>query len=492
MFFQQKIVKFEIIVRDGLEEWRLFRTHEDFLKLHDQIRIEFGGTSNIDLPPPPSKRNLFDMEPNEISFERCRRELEVYLRNLVMNPRILHSASLRVFLEPPSDPKAIRRNEGSLEDVFFLPAPSSTTSLPKILKLRNFSFSVRSESHLSNSLANNSNEKEPPDMKQQHKTVTFELLPDPNTNVNENDSVIIPPLDDDSFTPLYIEHTEVITEDSTSASSTLIPSFSASTTMPSSNVHEGNAARLWKSSVDCRDTPSKSSKKIVDNLSDTTTEDDDKNLYLLQLLIDDIRDHLQWVSLLKLSYEKERLNKNFEFVIEKFNSGKIFATKESLVKEKEALQEILNVEIASTNQTLSAYLTKCLDQVTRSLQWLVEFETDVTNLVNQQVEETLNTDVSFPIDQFEQEAERLVIEYALTRVSESHVLVYQQSSEAFRANLQTIDNNKALLSAKITTFLNNLQRDYESFKAKTQTNSLQLETRIQKIRDYLVANTQLN
>jgi hypothetical protein len=159
---------------------------------------------------------------------------------------------------------------------------------------------------------------------------------------------------------------------------------------------------------------------------------------------------------------------------------------------KISLQEILNVEIATTNQTLSAYLTKCLDQVTRSLQWLVEFETDVTNLVNQQVEETLNTDVSFPIDQFEQEAERLVIEYALTRVSESHVLVYQQSSEAFRANLQTIDNNKALLSAKITTFLNNLQRDYESFKAKTQTNSLQLETRIQKIRDYLVANTQLN
>jgi hypothetical protein len=35
-----------------------------------KLRKEFGGTNYIALPLPPPKRNILDMEPNDVFFER--------------------------------------------------------------------------------------------------------------------------------------------------------------------------------------------------------------------------------------------------------------------------------------------------------------------------------------------------------------------------------------------------------------------------------------
>jgi hypothetical protein len=38
--------------------------------LYVKLRKEFGGTNSIDLPLPPPKRHILDMEPNDVFLER--------------------------------------------------------------------------------------------------------------------------------------------------------------------------------------------------------------------------------------------------------------------------------------------------------------------------------------------------------------------------------------------------------------------------------------
>jgi hypothetical protein len=279
-----------------------------------------------------------------LTFDRCRQALEMYLRQFILNPQILHSASLRCFLEPPNDPSSVKKREGTLQDLFFLPPPPSTIFIPVTLKLNDLS-SLPEKSTKRSQKNSSSTQGESTKMKKQYKEITFEMLPEVNSNINEDESLIIPPLDEESFTPLFNEHTEHITEESNSNLPSPSSDFSVSISAALSRMEksENNDPRLWQSSHESHPSSSPSGSKQTKETNKTTEpvpEDNDKDMIFLHLLIESVRDHLEWTSLLKISVDTKQLTNRLELLLKTFNSDKVVAMKESLVKEKDMLQVI--------------------------------------------------------------------------------------------------------------------------------------------------------
>jgi hypothetical protein len=135
------------------------------------------------------------------------------------------------------------------------------------------------------------------------------------------------------------------------------------------------------------------------------------------------------------------------------------------------------------------YLFRCFDQITRALQWLVQTESDFIKLVSQHTEEVSQNSSSFPIEQFEQEAEKIVVEYALTKNMDSPLTFDTPSTTELNSDFQPKEKDNDFLT-RVLEFLNNLKRDYEAYKLKAQSNDNHLEKRIQRLQEYIFSNTQ--
>lgn len=153
------------------------------------------------------------------------------------------------------------------------------------------------------------------------------------------------------------------------------------------------------------------------------------------------------------------------------------------------LQEVLKTNIIQQNPNLVLYLFKCFEQITSALQWLLQTEADFTKLISQHTEEIVQIS-SFPIEQLEQEAEKIVFEYALTKNTESQLKLDTLSKTNFNRDFQPGEKNDDFISTRVLTFLNNLKHDYEAYKLRTQSNDIQLEKRIQRLQEYIISNTQ--
>lgn len=241
---------------------------------------------------------------------------------------------MRSFLEPPNDPTLIQTKEGKQEELFYLPPPPplSTLSLPKILKLKQRPSSEipkLSESINNRSNKNDLNENESSQIKER---ATFEQLmfhpnPNPNPNINPQQTWNASSLDEDSTIPF---------SNSLDHSSSLFAINS--TKSPKRDIeNEKEVKRLKQTSLNIENSLIFSERAKPEN---GTITNDEKDLCFLHLLLETMRDHLQWVSSLKLCYEtflqKETTN-DLEVLFNLLNSGKIIAIKESLMKEKEVM-----------------------------------------------------------------------------------------------------------------------------------------------------------
>lgn len=256
---------------------------------------------------------------------------------------------MRSFLEPPNDPTLIQIKEGKQEELFYLPPlPLSTLSLPKILKLKQRPSSEipkLSESINNRSNKNDLNENESSLIKER---VTFEQLifhpnPNPNPNINLQQTWNVSSLDEDSNIPFSnsLDHSSSI--------------FAINSTKSSKRdiENEKEVKRLKKTSLNIENSLIFSEREKPEN---RTIANDEKDLCFLHLLLETMRDHLQWVSSLKLCYEtflqKETTNE-LEVLFNLLNSGKVIAIKESLMKEK----EVIDVRKKSTHTHNTLTLT---------------------------------------------------------------------------------------------------------------------------------------
>mmetsp|Transcript_11969 Transcript_11969/g.16579 ORF Transcript_11969/g.16579 Transcript_11969/m.16579 type:complete len:430 (-) Transcript_11969:801-2090(-) len=128
---QQNYIAFQIVIIDGLEEWKLLKRYSQFEELRHQLRLQFP-TEKIPILPP--KKTIFDFGVDDTKFIENRRVgLEYFLQYLLAEPLFLQSQQVRAFLEPESLPNKLRRQKDN--ESFLIPPPTPNMRAPHVISL---------------------------------------------------------------------------------------------------------------------------------------------------------------------------------------------------------------------------------------------------------------------------------------------------------------------------------------------------------------------